>query len=102
MEMEWQTETDSGKLLTYRIVDEETEWQFRSDSNGRTYTVLMNGYVSNKERIDNLSCNCPGWVFHGKRWCKHTRFVMKKMLMLQDQLKVVNRRKILQKDMDIY
>lgn len=79
-----------GKALVYREIIADKEWEFA----GRTgrYKVKMNGFVNNRERNSNLSCNCPSWIYKNsnrQRYCKHCKGIMIAELDLQDQFNVI-------------
>lgn len=95
--MEWKVALANGKDFTYRETVDGLEWEFRSNSGQKIYTVKLNSKSENNyERAGTLSCNCPAWIFnhgHGgkKRWCSHCKIVMKE-LDTTNQLDVVKHR----------
>lgn len=67
--------------MSHTTLIQGKEWLFESES--RTddygfpvkYKVKLNANVNNVERNFNLSCNCPGWIYHKERWCWHCQEV---------------------------
>lgn len=81
----------------YTTIIDGKEWEIRSSTNPqKRYTIKLNdSEVKNSERRNNLSCNCPGWIYNttGRRTCKHTEEILRNELLVSDKLNVMAKRK---------
>lgn len=98
----WEHDTiiaNNGKqksVVYSEIMDYNDKGQFvvalyKSSSGRGTYEVIFDD-SGNRERVDNLACNCRGWILHGNRVCVHTLHSFQKLLHLREQMRVVEAR----------